>query len=102
MPQFLMVRPMLESKKISLEEQSKCQSGVIMLLYLVKHSIPKIANMTRELSKANNGTNPDTFKELGLKIKPKENSSKPRDIVCFRNSDYAGDPVSRRRLVDSY
>ena len=35
-----------------------------MLLYLVKHSITEIANMTRELSKANNGANPAAFKKL--------------------------------------
>ena len=38
--------------------------GVDMLLYLVKHSSPNLANMTRELSKVNNGANPAGFKEL--------------------------------------
>ena len=61
-----------------------------MLLYMVKHSHSNLANMTRELSIANNGANPAAYKEhlcviryvidtknLGLKIKPTENSNKP-------------------------
>ena len=35
-----------------------------MLLFLVKHSRPVIANITRELSKANDSANPEAFKEL--------------------------------------
>ena len=58
-----------------------------MLLYLVKHSCPNLANATRELPKANDGANPVAYKELlrvikyvidmknlGLKIKPTRNS----------------------------
>ena len=79
-----------------------------MLLYLVKHLRPHLAKATRELSKANDGTNPAAYKELlhvikyvlgtkniGLKIKPTGNSDKPWEIVWFSDSDYAGDPVSR-------
>jgi hypothetical protein len=35
-----------------------------MLLYLVKHSRPDIANAVRELSKALDGTSPAAYKEL--------------------------------------
>ena len=79
-----------------------------MLLYLVKYSCPDLANVSREWSKANDGANPVAYKELlcmiknvinmknlGLKIEPKGNSNEPWDIVCFSNSDYAGDLVSR-------
>ena len=79
-----------------------------MLLYLVKHSCPDLANMTRELSKANNGVNLAAYKELlhvikyvintktlWLKIEPTGNSDKLWEIICFSNSDYARDPVSR-------
>ena len=79
-----------------------------MLLYLIKQLHPDVANVTRELSKANDGANPEAYKELlhvinyvintknlGLKIKPTGNSNKPWEIVCFSDSDYAGDPVSR-------
>ena len=82
-----------------------------MLLYLVKHSCTNLANATRELLKANDGTNPAAYKELlcvircvldtknlGLKSEPIVNSNKPWEIVCFRDSDYVGDQVSRRRI----
>ena len=82
-----------------------------MLLYLVKHLHPNLANMTRELSKANNGANPTAYQELlcvikhvidtknlGLKIEPTGNSNKPWEIVCFSDRDYAGVPVSRRSI----
>ena len=79
-----------------------------MLSYLVKHSHPDLTNMTRELLKANDGTNPAVYKELllvikyvintkslGLKIEPMGNSKEPWEIVCLSDSDYAGDWVSR-------
>ena len=61
-----------------------------MLLYLVKQLQPNLTNVSRELSKANDGANPATYKELlpviryvldmknlGLKIEPMGNSNKP-------------------------
>ena len=68
-PKFLIVRPTEEREKISIEDQWIYQSGVGMLLYLVKHFRPNIANMTRELSKANNGANLAAYKELLRVIK---------------------------------
>ena len=38
------------------------------------------------------------MENLRLKIKPMGNSKKPWEIVCFSNSDYAGDLVSRRSI----
>ena len=82
--------------------------GLGMFLYLVKHSCPDLAHLTREPSKANDGANTSANKELlhvikyvintknlGLKIEPMGNSNKPWEIVCFSNSDYTGDLVSR-------
>ena len=82
-----------------------------MLLYLVKHSHPDLANMTRELSKANDSVNLAAYKELlhaikyvldtmnlGLKIKPKGNYNEPWESICFSDSNYVGDPVSRQRI----
>ena len=82
-----------------------------MLLYLVKHLCPDVANATRELSKANSGANPAVYKELlhvikyvlnmemlGLKIEPTRNSNEPWEIVCFSNIGYAGDLVSRQSI----
>ena len=54
MPKFL----------ISAKHQQEYQLGVGILLYLVKHLHPDLANTTRELSKVNGGTNPAAYKEL--------------------------------------
>ena len=99
---------MEDIKKISMEDQQKYLSGVGMLLCVVKHSCPNLANTTRELSKVNNGANPAAYKELlcvikyvidtknlGLKIEPMKNSNEPWEIVCFSNSNCAGDLVSK-------
>ena len=37
-------------------------------------------------------------KNLGLKLEPKENEKEPWDVVCFSDSDHAGDPVTRRSV----
>ena len=85
--------------------------GVGVLLYLVKHLHPNLANVTRELSKANNGMNPVAYKallcvikyvldtkNLGLNIQLTWNSNEPWEIICFSNSNYTGDHVSRRGI----
>ena len=82
-----------------------------MLLYLVKHSCPNLANTSRELSKTNSGVKPVAYKELlhviryvldtknlGLKVKPMGNSNKPWEIICFSSSNYAGDSMSRQSI----
>ena len=95
--------------KITPEQQKIYRSGVGMLLYLVKHSRPDIANAVRELSKALDGTSPAAYKELmrvlkfvldtrnmSLKIQPnKQDSLTEWDIVAFSDSDYAGDSETR-------
>ena len=60
----IQVREKDESKCISKGEQSLFRSGVGMLLYLVKHSRPDIANSVRELSKVLDGATKEAFKEL--------------------------------------
>ena len=64
MPKFLIVRPMVDIKKISTNDQQEYCSGVGMLLYLVKYLYPNLANVTREISEANNGVNPAAYKKL--------------------------------------
>ena len=74
-------------------------------------SRPGIANKTRELSRANDGANYAAFKELlcvikyvldtkrfGLKLEPTGNANIPSEKVCFSDSDYDGDLVSRRSI----
>ena len=90
MSKVLMVWPMIESEKIFTEDQHVYPLGVGMLLYVVKHLEPHIANTTRELSKVNNCANSAAFKELlcviknaldtrslGLGIGPTGNANKP-------------------------
>ena len=65
-----MIRNTEESQAISREDQMKLyRSGVGMLLYLVKHSRPDIANPVRELSKVLDGTTPAAMKEMFRVIK---------------------------------
>ena len=61
MPKCFIVRPMIDSEKISAEDQNEYQPRVGMLLFLVKHSRPDIANATRNLSKSNDGVNSAAF-----------------------------------------
>ena len=78
-----------------------------MLLYLVKHSRPDIANATRELSKSMDGATEVGFQELlrvikyvldtekyGLKLEPKKKDDM-WNLEAFSDSDWAGDKQSR-------
>ena len=86
---FFIVMPMVDNEKISTKDQQEYWLSVGMLLYLVKHLHPNLANATRELLKANDGANPAAYKEclhvvkhildienLGLKFEPTGNSNK--------------------------
>ena len=102
---------MIESKKISVEDLKKYWLGVGMLLYLVKQSTLDIANVTKKLSQSNDGANHAALKELlcvikyvldaknfGSNLGPTGNANKLKEKVCFRDSNYAGDVVSRRSV----
>jgi hypothetical protein len=95
--------------KITPEEQATYRSGVGMLLFLIKHSRPDIANTVRELTKVLDGASPAAFKELkrvikyvldtenlALTIHPKvENRKGKWSMVIYSDSDYATDPETR-------
>jgi hypothetical protein len=95
--------------KVDVDKQKIYRSGVGMLLYLVKHSRPDIANAVRELSKALDGTSDAAYKELmrvlkyvldtkrlSLKMEPKsEKDETGWSIVAFSDSDFAGDSETR-------
>ena len=79
-----------------------------MLLFLVKHSQPDIANCTRELSKVLDGANEGAYKELmqsikfvmdtknyGLRIEPKGEFNGEWELHMYTESDYAGDKTTR-------
>ena len=68
-------------------------------------------NPVRELSKVLDGTTPAAMKEMfrvikyvldtrgkGLRIEPTFGDSGPWDLVCYSDSDYAGDPDSRQSV----
>ena len=83
------------------EDYREYSSGVGMLMYLVKHSRPDIANAARELSKLMDKPTPAAMKELyrvikyvldtasyGLKMDPiKMDNDKGFNIVLFSDSD---------------
>jgi hypothetical protein len=95
--------------KVDAKEQELYRSGVGMLLYLVKHSRPDIANVVRELSKVVDGATPAAMKELrrvikfvldtrtfGLKIEPKLESKEAKwTMTVYTDSEYAGDKDTR-------
>jgi len=95
--------------KITPEEQAIYRSGVGMLLFLIKHSRPDIANTVRELTKVLDGASPAAYKELkrvikyvldteklALKIEPKvENGKGKWTMLIYSDSDYATDPDNR-------
>ena len=84
-----------------------------MLLYFVKHSRPDLANVTRELSKVMDNPTPNAMKELkravkyvidtkdqGLKINPtKIESDEPLELICYSDSDWAGDKETRQSVT---
>jgi hypothetical protein len=104
------VRPTERDIKLNTYDHSMYRSGVGLLLFLVKHSRPDIANVTRELSKVLDGPTQAAYKELkraikfvldteqyGLKIEPRipENSGEAWDLILFSDSDWAGDKDTR-------
>jgi len=68
-PHIGLVRPNEGDNVVSPEEHREYRSGVGMLLYLVKHSRPDIANATRELTKLMDKPTPASMKELYRVIK---------------------------------
>ncbi len=63
-PDYRVSGPMDEKQKISMAEQSQYQSGMGMLLYLVKHSRSDIANSVRECTKVLDGATTYAYCEL--------------------------------------
>jgi hypothetical protein len=55
-PRFKIVRPTNELEVIMANMHLRYRSGIVMFLYLTKHSRPDIENVERELSKFMNGS----------------------------------------------
>ena len=96
-------RPKEDSELLSSHEQTQYRSGVGMLLYLVKHTRPDLANATRELSKCMDKADQQAMKELmrvikfalitkkyGLKIEPKIEELMWK-LLMYADADWAGD-----------
>ncbi|KAL7530325.1 hypothetical protein ACHAWF_005014 [Thalassiosira exigua] len=110
-PNQYLIRNTDPAMALDKQQHKRFRSGVGMLLWLVKHSRPDIANAVRELSKVLDGTTEMAYKELlqaikyvldsktmGLRIEPTFKKGEPWELVCFTDSDYAGDPDSRRSV----
>jgi hypothetical protein len=95
--------------KVELAQHKEYRSGVGMLLYLVKHTRPDIANAVRELSKVLDGPSPDAYKEmlrcikyvidtkhLALRLSPRlDDDSTQWSMLAYSDSDWANDPETR-------
>ena len=106
-PGFTIIRD--ESiERVDQGKQSKYRTGVGMLLFLIKHSRPDIANCTRELSKVLDGATVSAYKEMirvikfvvstkewGLKFNPTFDKDKKWKLTMYTDSDYGGDKETR-------
>jgi hypothetical protein len=103
-----------DQQNMSKDAKKSYISGVGMLLYLVKHSRPDIANGARELSKALHGVTPKAMqemkrmikyvldtKDLALKIKPILDIKDVWSMVAFSDSNYATD-LETRIIISGY
>ena len=99
-----------EGPVVSEDKQKTYRSGVGMLLYLVKHSRPDIANGVRELSKALVGPSEAAYKDmlrmvkfvletknLAIKLMPvfEDLNELVWNVLAYSDSDYAGDKETR-------
>jgi len=101
-------KSMADDPKVSIKEHKTYQSGVGMLLYLMKHSRPDIANAVRELTKVLDKPTPVALKEMkrvmkfvldtenyGLRIEPTSLDNEKWTMVRYSDSDKAGDKDTR-------
>jgi len=101
-------RPREGDVTLPAERQARFQSGTGMLLYLIKHSRPDIANAVRELTKVMDKAVERDMQEmfriikhvldtkhLGLKICPKTTNKLIWNIILWPDSDWGGDKDNR-------
>jgi hypothetical protein len=107
-PSFGILKPQ-EGEEIQDQDiQHRYRSGVGMLMYLIKHSRPDIANAVRELTKVLGKATPAAYKEMlrcikfvldtrdrGLKVEPSKEGWK---LELYSDSDWAGDKNDRRSV----
>ena len=110
-PGFHVVRAKPDDAVIDPSRQSKFRTGVGMLLFLVKHSRPDIANATRELAKCMDKALEAGWKELlrvikfvidtkakGLKMFPIKCDGDLWIVEVYSDTDWAGDKDDRKSI----
>ena len=104
-PGEIIMKAASDYEKVDAETHKMFQSGVGMLLYLVKFSRPKISNAVWEIAKATDGPTKAHVKSLmrlikyvvdtkdhGLVMEPKNNDNNNLwEMQAYCDSDYAGD-----------
>ncbi len=108
-PKTVVMRPEPNDPLITSERQTLYRSGVGMLLYLVKHSRPDLANAVRELTKVLDGATEAHWKAMirvikyvfdtkmyALRLQPKIlNEDKSYELEGISDSEFAGDRDKR-------
>ena len=110
-PGFGIVKTENESEMIAEDKQSRYRTGVGMLMYLIKHSRPDIANAVRELAKCLGKATKAAYKELlrcikyvletkdkGLLMAPTQKEEEWL-LEIFSDSDWAEDKNDRRSIT---
>ena len=109
-PNFKLTRVKEGEAVLNTIEQTMYRCGVDILLYLVKHTRPDLANDIRELSKAMDIANYLHWKELlrvvvfalktkekGLVLKP--NNKAKLNLKIYMDAEFAGDADNRRSII---
>ena len=112
-PGYTIVKTENEDEMIEEEKQSRYRTGVGMLMYLIKHSRPDIANAVRELAKCLGKATKAAYREMtrcikyvldtkskGLLMAPKKNQGS-WEIEVFSDSDWAGDKNDRKSVTST-
>ena len=110
-PGLGLVKIQSEEEKVSPEKHIRYRTGIGMLLYLIKHSRPDMANAVRELSKALDGPNEFAYKEMlraikyvldtkgqGLRIHPVVRDVLKWIMLLHTDSDWSGDKDDRKSV----
>ena len=110
-PGLGLVKVQNEEEKVSPEKHSRYRTGVGMLLYLIKHSRPDMANAVRELSKVLDGPNKSAYKEMlraskyvldtkgrGLGIHPVMRDVLKWIRIVYLDSDWSRDKDDRKSV----
>jgi len=111
-PGFKLLKASEESEMIDDDLQSRFQTGVGQLMFLIKHSRPDLMSAVRELSKVLGKATEAAYKELlrcvkfvlvtklkGLKLNPKMGPDGLWTVEVYSESDWAGDPNDRKSVV---